>query len=624
MFYTCIDRWRSALAAVMAVAASLTLSVAAAQAAAPAQAPLAVVASKAPARKVEAIAQFKPKFAEKKARALVRTHHGRVTGRLPLIHGLALKLSAKEAAALGRERGVVAVTLNAKVRGQGVNSGKLNTNYPKTVRADKLWDRGLTGAGIGVAVIDSGVAGDLVDFKGSDGRSRVVANVVTAPGAQKAGDGLGHGTHVAGIIAGNSFNRNPADPLYGDYVGVAPDANLVVVKASDEVGNSTVLDVINGIQFVVDHKDTYNIRVLNLSLSTDVPQSYTTDPLDAAVEYAWQHGIVVVAASGNRGTARDAVQYSPANDPFAISVGGSDEQGNYGKGARAYWSSTGRTQDGFSKPEVLAPGAHIVSTLAPGSAFQYLCPTCIVGGEYFKAGGTSMAAPVVAGAVALMLQAKPYLTPDQVKGALTATDKPVMGSWNAGNIDVEAATNLPYVQPANRGIAPNQLIAALNQAGSDPSTVDALLLEHGERRAGRELGTLELVVRCRAAGSARRSTRRAPPGAAARGRASARAPRTRPRSSPPSRRLEQSDGPGRGGGAMRLRGRASWGRKAAPLNPRLPRGERRRPLAPSAIVAPMADDSVVIEHPNRGTASSQLARALVVGLLLASAFLVAS
>jgi serine protease AprX len=472
LFITCINRSRSVLvAALVAVVALLTLGGATAAHAVPsAQAQLAAKARKAPARKVEAIAQFKPGFAEKKARALVRKHHGRVTSRLPLIHGLAIKLPAKEAAALDGERGVVAVTLNGKVHGQGANSGRLNTQYPKTVGADKLWARGITGNGVGVAVIDSGVAGDLVDFKGSDGRSRVVANVITAPGAQKAGDGLGHGTHVAGIIAGNSFNRDPRDPLYGDYVGVAPDANLVVVKASDEVGNSTVLDVINGIQFVVDHKDQFNIRVLNLSLSTDVPQSYKTDPLDAAVEYAWQHGIVVVAASGNRGSSADAVQYAPANDPFVISVGGADEQGDYGKGARAYWSSAGRTQDGFYKPEVMAPGAHIVSTLAPNSAFQYLCPTCIVGGAYFKAGGTSMAAPVVSGAVALLLQAKPYLSPDQVKAALTATDKPIKGSYGAGEIDLDAAANLGYVQSANRGIMPNYLIAALNRSGGDLST----------------------------------------------------------------------------------------------------------------------------------------------------------
>jgi serine protease AprX len=469
LFHTCINRSRSVVgAALVAVAVLLALGGSGAEAHPPtAQAQLATVARKAPARKVEAIAQFKPAFSERKARALVRRHGGRVTGRLPLIHGLSIKLPALGARALDRERDVVAVTLNGKVRTQGASSGRLNTSYPKTVRADRLWDRGFTGTGVGVAVIDSGVAGDLVDFKGADGRSRVVANVVTSMGARKAGDGLGHGTHVAGIIAGNAFNRDARDPFYGDYVGVAPDASLIVVKASDEVGNSTMLDVINGVQFVVDHKDDYNIRVLNLSLATEVAQSYRTDPLDAAVEYAWEKGIVVVAASGNRGTDSDAVRYSPGNDPFVISVGGADELGDGGRGSRAYWSSAGRTQDGFAKPEVMAPGAHIVSTLAPTSAFQYLCPACVIGGQYFKAGGTSMAAPVVAGAVALLLQAKPWLTPDQVKGALMATDRPVLGSGNAGTIDIEAAAGLGSVAPANGGLQPNALIQALRRLNVD-------------------------------------------------------------------------------------------------------------------------------------------------------------
>ncbi len=349
----------------------------------------------------------------------------------------------------------------------GLDANKLATSYPKTTRADKLWQRGITGRGVGVAVLDTGVAGNLSDFNG-----RIVANVVTSPGATTAGDGFGHGTHVAGIIAGNSFNRALNDPLYGKYVGMAPEANLVAVKAADEAGNSTVLDVINGIAFVVEHKTEFNIRVLNLSLSSDTPQSYKTDPLDAAVEYAWQKGIVVVAASGNRGTAADAVQYAPANDPYVISVGGEDETTNYGKGSRADWSSTGVTQDGLAKPDVMAPGAHIVSALAPGSAFLTLCPNCAIGGQYFKAGGTSMAAPVVAGAVALLLQARPTLTPDQVKALLMGTDKPVSGQAGAGLIDVERAlfTQTYQVPVVNRYIQPNYLIAALNRTGGDAAS----------------------------------------------------------------------------------------------------------------------------------------------------------
>jgi serine protease AprX len=456
-------------AALVAVIAPLALGTTAAHAVPSAKAQLASVARSAPARKVVAIAQFKPGFSQKQARKLVRAHHGRVTADLSLIHGLAVKLPARAAKALARNRHVVALSLNAKVRGQGVNAGMLSTTFPKTIRADKLWRLGITGKGIGVAVIDTGIAGDAADFKGPDGTSRVVANVVTNAAAATATDGYGHGTHVAGIVAGNSFDRSPGDPLYGHYEGVAPDANLIAIKASDDAGNATVLDVIKGIAFAVDHKADYNIRVLNLSLSTDTPQSYKTDPLDAAVEYAWQHGIVVVAAAGNRGDASDAVQYAPANDPFVISVGGADETGNYGKGSKASWSSGGTTQDGFAKPDVMAPGAHMISVLAPGSAFAALCPSCVVAGQYFKAGGTSMAAPVVSGAVALMLQARPLLTPDQVKTLLEMTDRPIKGSA-AGEIDVEHAVYTPApTTPANAGIARNLLIQAIDNAGIDVS-----------------------------------------------------------------------------------------------------------------------------------------------------------
>ena len=354
----------------------------------------------------------------------------------------------------------------------GLDASQLATSYPKTTRADKLWQRGITGAGIGVGVIDTGIAGDQPDFKDAAGNSRVVANVITSPAAATAGDGFGHGTHVAGIIAGDSNHRAAGDPFKGKYVGMAPGANLIAIKASDDAGNSTVLDVINGIAFAVDHKATFNLRVLNLSLAADTPQSYKTDPLDAAVEYAWQKGIVVVVASGNRGSAADAVQYAPANDPFVISVGGVDESGNSGRGARADWSSTGVTQDGISKPEVVAPGAHMVSVLAPSSAFMALCPNCSIGGQYFKAGGTSMAAPVVSGAVALLLQARPTLTPNQVKALLMGTDKPVAGNkLGTGMIDVERALYTPtnQVPAVNLRLIPNLLIEYANRAGVDIS-----------------------------------------------------------------------------------------------------------------------------------------------------------
>jgi serine protease AprX len=395
-----------------------------------------------------------------------RRHGARVLQRVPLIRGLALRMPAREARRLTGERAVVAVTLNSHVKPQGISSANLVSTYPKAVAVDKLWGgtmpgltTPLTGAGVGVAIIDTGIAGDMVDFQGADGRSRVVANVVTNPQAATAGDAYGHGTHVAGILAGNGWNRAAGDPLDGDYVGIAPEASLIAIKASDDAGNATVLDVINGLQFAVDHKADYNIRVVNLSLSSDTPQSYKTDPLDAAVESAWLHGIVVVAAAGNRGTAADAVSYAPGNDPYAITVGATDDQGtkDWHDDSVAAYSSSGTTQDGVAKPDVLAPGAHIVSTLAPGSAFTTLCPACVVGGGYIRAGGTSMAAPVVAGAAALLLQQHPDWGPNDVKAALVKTDHALAGSAG-GEIAMDRAVNPGPLPATNQGLSPNALV----------------------------------------------------------------------------------------------------------------------------------------------------------------------
>jgi serine protease AprX len=282
---------------------------------------------------------------------------------------------------------------------------------------------------------------------------------VTNPSAVTATDSYGHGTDVAGIIAGNGDRRATTDSLYGQYIGVAPNANLISIKASDETGTATVLNVIYGLQFAVDHQAQYNIRVVNMSLDAATAQSYKTDPLDAAAESAWMHGIVVVAAAGNRGSAPDAVQYAPANDPYVITVGAVDENAssNPANDTLAPWSSRGVTADGFHKPDVTAPGAHIVSILAPNSAFASLCPACVVGGQYIRVSGTSLAAPMIAGVVADVLQARPSLTPNQVKALLTAPgafSNPSLSEVDAWRL---MWLNTPY-PGVNQGLTPNQLI----------------------------------------------------------------------------------------------------------------------------------------------------------------------
>ncbi len=419
-----------------------------------------------PNKPVEAIVQFENGVSRSSAGKLVSADSGRVIGELPIINGLAISTNAASALKLSHQDGVRVVSLNAVVKKNAANAGAIDssliqTSYPDSVQAPKAWSAA-TGKGVGVAVVDTGIAGTLPDFRTSqsDGSSRVVATAATNPFAKSDDDSYGHGTHVAGIIAGNSNNRPSGDPLKGGYAGVAPDANLISVKVADEQGDATVLDVIYGLQFVVDNKSAYNIRVVNLSLESSDPQSYKTDPLDAAAEAAWFNGIVVVAAAGNRGASGDAVDYAPGNDPYVISVGGVDDQGtkNTLDDAIADWSSRGTTQDGYAKPDILAPGAHIVSNLSPKSAFASMCPTCIVGGEYIRAGGTSMAAPMVAGAAADMLQARPGLTPDQVKAAVIANDRNVRGS-SLGEISASGLVfgSVPTTNP-NAGLTPNTLI----------------------------------------------------------------------------------------------------------------------------------------------------------------------
>ncbi len=430
-----------------------------------ASAPLAQLADKHPGRSVEAIIQFENGVSPSSAHQLVRANGGRVTGELSIINGLAATMTAGRANELASQESVRVVSLNAAVKQNGLSGGidtaLIKTSYPDSVQAPKGWSAA-TGKGVGVAVIDTGIAGTLPDFRTSqtNSTSRVVATVATNPYATGDNDSYGHGTHVAGIIAGNGGNRPDSDALHGSYVGVAPDANLISVKVADEKGDATLLDVIYGLQFAVDNKDAYNIRVINLSLESTQAQSYKTDPLDAAAEAAWFSGIVVVAAAGNRGSAADAVGYAPGNDPYVISVGGVDDQGtkNTIDDAIADWSSRGTTQDGFAKPDVLAPGAHIVSNLSPKSAFTSMCPSCIVDGQYIRAGGTSMAAPMVAGAIADMLEERPGLTPNQVKAAVLANGRNVGGS----SLDEVSVNNLvfgyvPTTNP-NAGLTPSTLI----------------------------------------------------------------------------------------------------------------------------------------------------------------------
>jgi serine protease AprX len=476
-------RWMSALAgaAVLALAVGIAFAVTSGQlrtvvpgsssapaagSSAPLDPRIATLAQQHPTRVLEAIVQFNAPVSEAKAQADTRGH-GRIIGNLPIIHGLAIRATAAQARSLASNPDVHAVSLNGTVTtqsmpfgqrlpvfhgGQSVSSAQLQTTYDQTLGVTDLWKYGVTGTGVGVAVIDTGIDGALPDFASADGKdSRVIVSAVDNPNATTATDSYGHGTDVAGIIAGNRSG--------GQYIGVAPNANLISVKVSDEAGATTVLDVIYGLQFAVQHQSQYNIRVVNMSLDSATPQSYKTDPLDAAVESAWMHGLVVVTSAGNRGGDSDAVQYSPANDPYVITVGALDENGtgNPSDDTAASWSSQGTTQDGVQKPDVYAPGAHIVSVLAPNSAFADSNCSCLVaGGQYIQTSGTSMAAPMIAGLVADLLQIHPRWTPAQVKGVLTSSAVTENASVQEPNAVKAVLTWNPTL--ADQGLTPSSLL----------------------------------------------------------------------------------------------------------------------------------------------------------------------
>ena len=295
---------------------------------------------------------------------------------------------------------------------------------------------GYSGAGVGVAVIDSGIAfhDDLIaapsTLSTAVGGQRVRAFMDFVNGQLTPYDDNGHGTHVAGIIAGNGFDSG------GAKAGIAPEADLVSLKVLDANGQGNISHVIAALDWVVANKDAYNIRVVNLSVGAAIRESYWTDPLTLAAKRAVDAGIVVVTAAGNLGrTAGGVSQYggitAPGNAPWVITVGASSSMGTPERNddTVAAFSSRGPSYiDWSAKPDLVAPGTGTVSLAAPGSTFYSTKADYLMAGiaptpfmPYLALTGTSMAAPVVSGTVALMVQANPALTPNAVKAILEYT-----------------------------------------------------------------------------------------------------------------------------------------------------------------------------------------------------------
>src|SRR2546421_841536 len=394
----------------------------------------------------------------------VQNKGGALKTKLDVIKGAHYSVPTGSLEDLEKDPDVAYISPNRSLRGTATST----LDYtPEAVNAQVAWQQWcLDGTGVGVAVIDSGVTsvGDLYWWIPSNQTygSRVVYSQNFVPGTTDTSDQYGHGTHVAGIIAGAGWFSTGSNFTH-TFKGIAPNANIINLRVLDQNGAGTDSSVIAAIQTAISLKSTYNIRVINLSLGRQVYESYTVDPLCQAVEAAWSAGIVVVAAAGNQGRNDSAgtegygTIAAPGNDPYAITVGAMKTANTPTRvdDTIASYSSKGPTAYDFVvKPDIVAPGNQVISTLAPNAPLlstptdvylsEYSSSTTTSTGSdgntknnkknstsslttntispsYMRLSGTSMATPVVSGAAVLLLQQNPNLTPDQIKARLMKT-----------------------------------------------------------------------------------------------------------------------------------------------------------------------------------------------------------
>jgi serine protease AprX len=369
------------------------------------------------------------------------------------LNAVVAQLTGKQISALATRSKIAAITLDSNVAFTEFSNSQL---WPVAADADSLWAS--TASAPAIAIIDTGVDAT----RAADFGARVVAEEKLTLGRNNSpGDGRGHGTFVASIAAGGAAG----------YAGAAPGANIVSLDVMDDSGIGRMSDVVSAVDWILQNRTKYNIRVANLSLHGAETSSFMYDPVNQAVQKLWLSGVVVVAASGNygKGSSPSGVLYSPGNDPFIITVGASD----YGKSAQtrsddfnAPWSAWGYTLDGFAKPELGAPGRYLNGAV-PVTASMYLEHVDrIVAPGYMWMSGTSFAAPVVAGIAAQILAAHPSFTPDQVKGALMLAAAPA-GSADSNSLGVgvvRGAAAVAIADPPNPNLALNRYVV------SDPDT----------------------------------------------------------------------------------------------------------------------------------------------------------
>ncbi|MDQ7821650.1 MAG: S8 family peptidase [Candidatus Eremiobacteraeota bacterium] len=373
---------------------------------------------------------------------LKEKYNGRITSEIPLVNGYTVEINpSKMRQFISALPAHVGVSLDSKIKFpdpqvviashvKGGSDEEKNV-YLQTYKLDKIWDKGITGKGVGVCVIDSGI------FPHEDFGDRIVGwKDMSSKSGKEAYDPFGHGTHVSGIVAGSGKASE------GKIKGVAPDASLVGVRIT------SVSEAIKGLQWAIENREKYGIKVINMSLGDYALKSYKDDPWAQAAEKAVEAGMVVVVAAGNEGPGASTIS-TPGTDPMVITVGSIDDKKTIQTKDDTIADSSSRgptSQDKLTKPDVLAPGVAILSTLSPGSTLD-MPEIPHVGDKYISFNGTSMATPIVAGLCALMLQANPSLTHEQIKEILRST-----------------ADKLPSLEENTQGMGRIDAVEALKKA----------------------------------------------------------------------------------------------------------------------------------------------------------------
>ncbi len=352
---------------------------------------------------------------------------GKIKHKLNIINAVSAYLPTPGVRSAARERNIQRIHLDDKAY-------KLMDIASVTVGSDTANEYGLTGRNVSIAVVDTGVYphNDLITPT-----NRIIAFKDFVGNKSTPYDDDGHGTHVAGTIAGNGFASK------GKYMGIAPDANIVGIKVLNQDGSGNISDVIAGIQWAIQNKDKYNIKILTLSLGTKAKGTYQDDPLCRAVDAATSAGITVVAAAGNNGPERSTIN-SPAISPNIISVGACDDR-NAGSISIADFSSRGPTPEGLIKPDIIAPGVKITSLKNERNEYQSLS-------------GTSMATPIVAGCAALLYEHNPDYNPQQVKSIMTQNATPLgfnQQDQGAGLLDIKRIVSTLDIKPKQQPPRPN-------------------------------------------------------------------------------------------------------------------------------------------------------------------------